>query len=692
MSMTSERIATGTSQVSSRAPQGVSATLAALAATAAGYYFGAQLGFELRFPESPHSVLWPPNAILLAALMLMPMRLWLWCLAAVLPVHIAIALPAGLPWTTVLGLYFTNTCQALLGAALFRRYVPRGADESARTTTIAFIVCGVFVAPMVLSFADVAIAIWTRWTGNEYWQSWSLRFLSNAASAAIIVPPILAVVRSYRGRRPPSRWRLAEAGLLALCIATLGSFAVLAGASIIRWLPLLVCAYLPLLFWAAIRFGQGGASWTLLGLAAAAMGSIAQWPVGYAGQIEILMLQAIFLLISIPVLYLSALHSDLRQYVRELDVAAERHDMATRAAAIGIWEWDARTDDLFIHPHLKRLLGYEDEEIANNREGWMRHYHPDDVEKVLLSARACIGGETASFEIEHRMRHRDGSTRWLLTRGAPMRGEIDKSVKLVGTCVDVTERKRNDEELRTLRVDLAHLTRVGMLGELSGALAHEINQPLAAILSNGQAVQRLLAHHPPDLAETREALQDIVDAAKRAGNVIHRVRDMLKKGTPRFQPLDVNTIVAEVLDLAHSDLIAHHVTVAKRFGSPAPVVFGDRVQLQQVLLNFIMNACEAMSASAPDRRVLTVTTMVRSDQLVEICVADTGRGISPEAQAHLFEPFATTKKSGMGLGLSICRSIVSTHGGRQWAENRAEGGAAFHISLPAYRAEHQGVA
>jgi C4-dicarboxylate-specific signal transduction histidine kinase len=247
----------------------------------------------------------------------------------------------------------------------------------------------------------------------------------------------------------------------------------------------------------------------------------------------------------------------------------------------------------------------------------------------------------------------------------------------------VTERKRIEEELRGLRHELAHLTRVGMLGELSGALAHEINQPLAAILSNGQAAQRLLAHDPLDLAEAREALGDIVDAAKRAGSVIHGLRDLLKKGDPEFQALDINTVVAEVLALAHSDLIAHQVAVDRRFGHALPPVRGDRIQLQQVLLNFIMNACEAMSATARSGRLLTVTTETPDGRSVEIGVADTGKGIPPEVQARLFEAFVTTKQSGLGLGLSICRSIVTAHGGRQWAENRAEGGAAFHISLPA---------
>lgn len=682
--MTTDRAAAVARRVGWRAPQDVTAALAAVAMTSAGYYFGAQLGFHLRFPESPHSVLWPPNAILLAALILMPMRLWPWCLVAVLPAHVAISLPAGVPWITVFGLYLTNVGQALLGAALFQHYFARHADDSARATTIAFIVCGVFVAPILLSFADVAVAISTGWARNDFWQAWSLRFLSNAASAAIIVPPVLTAARAWRTWQKPRPWRVVEACLLALCVGALGSFAAVAGASFARGVPLLVCAYLPLLLWAAIRFGQAGASWALLGLTAATMASIAQWPAELVGQTEILMQQAIFLLVSIPVLYLGALYSDLQQYVRQLDTAGERHDMATRAASIGVWDWDPRTNDLFIDPHLKHLLGYGDREIANRLDGWMAHYHPEDVEKVLQQARACVRGEAATLEVEHRMMHRDGSTRWLLTRGAPMRGEIDGPVKLVGTCVDVTERKRIEEELRTLRQELTHLTRVGMLGELSGALAHEINQPLSAILSNGQAAQRLLARNPRDVAEVQDALEDIVDSARRAGNVIHGLRDLLKKGEPRFRPLDINTVVTEVLDLAHSDLITHQVSVVRRFGSPMPLVRGERIQLQQVLLNFIVNACEAMSAAAPNGRVLTVTTAAREDESVEICVLDTGKGIAPEVQPHLFQAFATTKKDGLGLGLSICRSIVAAHGGRQWAENRAEGGAAFHISLPAY--------
>ena len=163
------------------------------------------------------------------------------------------------------------------------------------------------------------------------------------------------------------------------------------------------------------------------------------------------------------------------------------------------------------------------------------------------------------------------------------------------------------------------------------------------------------------------------------------MRDLLQKGEPAFRPLEINEVIAEVLELLRSDLIAHQVSVARLFGASLPPVRGDRIQLQQVFLNLIMNASEAMSGTAPSERVLTITTTALGGRSVDISVADTGKGIAPDMHDHLFDAFATTKKRGLGLGLSICRSIVSAHGGRQWAKNRPEGGAAFYVSLPAHR-------
>jgi C4-dicarboxylate-specific signal transduction histidine kinase len=251
---------------------------------------------------------------------------------------------------------------------------------------------------------------------------------------------------------------------------------------------------------------------------------------------------------------------------------------------------------------------------------------------------------------------------------------------------DISRRKQAELDSELQRQELTHLTRVGILGELSGALAHELNQPLTAILSNAQAVQRLLLREPLDMEELSTALQDIVDADRRAGAVIHRLHALLKKGEPQFRPLDVNAIVAEVLDLAHSDFIAREVTVASRPRLDLPLVRGDRVQLQQLLLNLIINACEAMAAIDPKERVLTIMTAFGDDRTVEIAVLDRGTGIPADLQCRLFEPFITTKKHGLGLGLSICRSIVAAHGGRVWAVNNPERGTTFFVSLP-YDAE-----
>jgi len=665
-------------------PQSTAAALIVLVATSAGYYVGAQIGFELRFPNSPHSILWPPNAILLAAFMLMPVKLWAWCVIAVLPAHIAISLPAGVPLIPMFGFYVTNTSQAILGAGLFRFLVVRRGIETAHIRMIAFIAFGVFLAPILLSFADVAIAIGSGWTTNTYWQAWLLRFFSNAASAAIILPPILGTALAYATWRKPTPKRLAEGLLLSVVLIGIAAIAIFGGVFQANGLPLLFCAYLPFLLWAAIRFTRVGASWAMLGLAAATMGNIAHWPNGIAGQNEILTQQAIFLLIAIPVLYLSALSSDLARYLRQINTASARHDLAAKAASIGVWEWHPTTDGLYLHPHLKNLLGYLDSDIPNRRTQWLKHYHPEDIDTVTPLVEACMRGDIPSLEVEHRMVHRDGSIRWLLTRGARMHDDSDGIDKMVGTCVDVTERKRIEEELSTLRNELTHLTRVRMMGELSGAVAHEINQPLAAILSNSQAAQLLLQDEPIDVAELDQVQEEIAESAKRAGDVIHGLRDLLRKGEPTFQTIEINHVISEVLDLAHSDFVSHQVAVVRNFAERIRVVRGDRIQLQQVILNFVMNACEAMKNTPSSARTLTVTTRTNDDQWVQVSIEDTGSGIAPEIEARLFEPFATTKKSGLGLGLSICRSIAAAHGGRQWAENRPEGGAAFHIILPPY--------
>jgi C4-dicarboxylate-specific signal transduction histidine kinase len=246
--------------------------------------------------------------------------------------------------------------------------------------------------------------------------------------------------------------------------------------------------------------------------------------------------------------------------------------------------------------------------------------------------------------------------------------------------MDVSERRNIERERQRQRDELAHLSRVAMLGELSGSLAHELNQPLTAILSNAQAAQEFLAGGSPDLQEVRGILEDIVQEDRRAGEVIRRLRALFRKGEVNYESIDLNDLIRDVLRLLNSDLVNHDVDVATRFAESIPAVNADRVQLQQVLINLIVNACDAMSGSSTRR--ITVGTSMRDGQEVEIRVSDTGCGIPPEQLRQIFEPFHTTKAHGMGLGLAVCRTIISAHAGRLWASNNPSGGASLHVALP----------
>jgi PAS domain S-box-containing protein len=255
------------------------------------------------------------------------------------------------------------------------------------------------------------------------------------------------------------------------------------------------------------------------------------------------------------------------------------------------------------------------------------------------------------------------------------------SDKLLSIVRDITDRKRAELDAAAQRQELAHLNRVLILAEQSGALAHELSQPLAAILANAQAARRLLDRSPPELGELRETLDDVIKSGKRAGAVIHRLRELLKKSKTVLQPIDLNEVTREVLDLTHSDLLLRRMSITTALSPGIPPVLGDRVQLQQVILNLVLNACDAMSTVEPAERELTLTT-VADEECVQVAVADRGVGIPEGELDSVFDPFVTHREQGLGLGLAISRSIVLAHRGRIQAENNADRGATFRCFLP----------
>ena len=253
--------------------------------------------------------------------------------------------------------------------------------------------------------------------------------------------------------------------------------------------------------------------------------------------------------------------------------------------------------------------------------------------------------------------------------------------KILSIVTDVTDRRQAELEADAQRRQLTHLSRIALLGGITGALAHELSQPLAAVRANAQAARHMLERNPPDLAELRHALDDIIKDNQRAGAVIDHLRALVRKETVSLQPVDMNEVVREVLDLAHGEIVSRRVTLNCRLSPGIRPLLGNRVQVQQVVLNLVLNACDAMSETEMAKRILTLTTEGK-DGVVELTVSDCGAGIPPGELERVFEPFVTSREQGLGLGLAISRSIVSAHNGSIRAEHNAAGGATFRCVLP----------
>jgi PAS domain S-box-containing protein len=290
---------------------------------------------------------------------------------------------------------------------------------------------------------------------------------------------------------------------------------------------------------------------------------------------------------------------------------------------------------------------------------------------VQIYARASDKPENLEYSLEIAGRER-------FYEACIVRSDGDKILSIVR---DMTDRKLAEAQAEAQRRQLAHLGRVAMLGDLSGAMAHELSQPLAAVLINAQAALHLLDRHPVDHAQLRAALDDIIRNDRRAGAVIHRMRALLRKTDTALQPVDMNEVVREVLDLSRNEVTWRRMTASSALAPAIAPVLGDRVQLQQVVLNLVLNACEAMNETQIAQRRLLLSTRM-DDGFVQLAVSDRGPGIPAGELERVFEPFVTSRDQGLGLGLSISRSIVSAHGGSIRAENNADGGATFRCLLP----------
>ena len=647
---------------------------------AIAYYGGVHLGMALTFATEAVSTLWPPNAILLTALLFTPLRTWWAVLLAVLPAHLASQIELGVPTSMSVCWYMSNSAEAIVGAGLLRHYLDRLPRlDSVRDVATLILIAGV-LAPAATSFLDAGFVALVGWRYSAYWPVWEARTLSNSLAALTILPLALAcepgAIRILRTMR---RIDVLETGvlLIGLSAASAGVFlqTYWTGHS-----PVLLYAPLPFLVWAAVRRGASVVAlcigilslFAIIGVLRGDGPFAEQSPEHAARALETFLITG-----AASLMLLAAALAELRETRTVALSRLERLNLALESAKMGTWDWDIAQDRLSwttVCARSEKILARS--ESLPPRE-MLNRIHVDDRAQ-LVSAFARFDG--SDCEAEFRMREPDDRVAWIQVRGRAITDCHGKRHRMIGIYSDVTRRKSKEAQSVMQREQLARLSRGLLVGALSGSLAHELLQPLTAVRNNAAAARALLGRPRPDLRTIKDALVDIIHGNERMIKIVQQMRALFERRELASQRVDVNECIESVMALERSFLVAHEVTVDLRLEVGLPTIAIDAILLEQVLVNLIVNACESMLQTPVVERKIEIVSRSHQDG-VEIVISDFGTGIEDTEQ--IFEPFFTTKDNGVGLGLAICRMILSTQGGSLRAVNNPARGASLHITMPA---------
>lgn len=657
---------------------------------ALSYYVGCLIGFALRFPSSGIAFLWPPNAVLTSALLLTRPHTWWATLAGALVAHGLAHSQDGVPPGTWLCQFLGNAVQAVVAAWAVRRYSSTTPVQFDRLRDVGVVILGAaLVAPAVSSFIPAFVYVNMGWAA-DYWLAWRARVLSNVVTVLTLVPPIVvAFSHPYVSARRVAEFALLLLGLMA---ADAAAVHVLSTGRAGLWGALFAPA--PFLLYAAIRFGPVGLSFSLGAAALIAItGALGRYgsTVGATSVHSVMVVQMFSAVTAIPLLLLAAVirensleHSTLLESQRALIESEAKNSAILRATpdlmfllttgGIYLNYYAKNPGELLVPP--QRFLGRH-----------MRDVLPPDL--AARFARAFGKGTPEEPAIIEYSLPVDGHERFYEARIVPL-----EHARVLCIVRDVTERRRAEDErrkaeqaLQQAQADLARMARVKALGELAATIAHEVNQPLTAIVINANACLRWLGDPVPHSSDLREALQDVVREGHRASEVIRRTRELFRNGPPEKTPLALNSAVREVLVLTRGRMETSRVMLDLELDDTMPRVMADRVQIEQVLINLVLNGIDAMQQVSNGPRVLTVRSGHRGDDAL-VTVRDAGEGLGRDDVERIFEPFYTTKPDGMGVGLAVSRSIIQAHGGRLWAMANDGRGATFQFTLPGLHNRH----
>ena len=658
------------------------AFIAAIVAT--GYYLTALVSLTQRFP-SVVSYLWLPNAFLLGVLLMTQRRHWWLYLSAALPSHVLAHAPIGVPFSVMVVQFSGNIGQVVLSAVAVQYFTGDLKRFDRLRDIILFIIIAGILVPALVSLLVASTFVAIEWVDN-FPRVWRTRFLSNFLATLTITPLTILVWDKVGSALPAvSVRRCTEASALMLGIGATGFLISLSSSTEPYQFMALLYLPLPFLLWAVVRFGLGGVCLSILLFGEMLVLDALQTGGPFAAQSSQDNALAINLFLSVtavPLLMLAVLLKERNQSEQSIRASESIKNAIIKSSLDAIITIDHQGEIIEFNPEAERMFGYSRAEALRNSLAELiippslRERHFRGLAHNLATGESRILGKV----VEMQAMRADGST--FPAELSVVRIGLEQQTIFTGQIRDLTERKRAELQAYQDRAKIAHANRVATMAELAGSLAHQISQPLATIAALNRAAQRWLSRTPPNLDETRTALEDIDAGCDRASEVIRSVRAMYRKADREKIRLSVNDVIEDTLNFLHGDIQRYQVSVRTELLRDLPQVVADRTQLQQVFLNLITNALQAMGPVTNGERLLVVKSGLRDPGTVGITVEDSGTGIDPSDMEFIFDAQFTTKSDGMGIGLSICRSIIEAHGGRVWASPGASHGSVFHVVLP----------